>query len=770
MSTTPQPQPDILDQLRPELDKLIKDKIDTEVDLEKTWQVGRLAKADNYNRYLTNIAPYFTAAGQYGYSPIGVPNSPTTEQFESRGLYDYNIDIIKSYGRKYVGVLGPRPFHNCKAVPDDPQSEADRRVSRQMDLAALWLRSKWNIRKKNIDLFFNQWEAGTVYAYLNYVADKDVFGETEEPEYEQRQVELEPAGYKCQQCGEKSPEPATTESLDENYNPVQQMVCPKCGAEIGDVHFEDAVTGSVPEFTGNRKYPGSGPSLRFCTGYTVTVPFDCTDLDKSPYLLYEYEENQGVLLGQFGQSLREHVDENGNFKTSSRTAAQQQAVIARAQASSLTAMPRQGVNSRWTYSRYWLQPSMYEYVKDESLRGALQQQFEDGILVHRVEGVTVKVEPDSLAKHWVAIEPEPGKYLYHDPVCWGVMGQQDVLNDLWNIIIATLERGLPTALVDPDVIDTSALSSRPYVVNELIEARPGVGARLDSAIKPLPKSEFPDQIPQVLGSLEATVQQNLGLLPPVWGGGEKTQTAEDSRNRLNQALMQLGIAGEYATQGWVKVFEKAINLISEHAPKGFAVANNGTSEMLDLEALRNGKAHFEGEPGIPRSFAELRDQMDGIIKENPEVAHAMGMDSPINIPVVRDYLLPGMTELRIPQEDERDKVLETIQQLLEQEPIEQMGPFGPELAPSIPPEEYVDDPVLDAELVRQWIISPQGRKAKQDRPVNYRNVVAYGLALSKMAQPPMLPPGQATPPGGPPPDLNAPPEQAPEQIPEQVGA
>ncbi|HWR49918.1 MAG TPA: hypothetical protein VN428_02355 [Bryobacteraceae bacterium] len=751
-------QPDqILALLKEPLTKLIHDKVDAEVTHEKQRQYQRLRKAHEYYNGRTYLVPD-ASAGYMDWASVRA-DSP-----DSTGLYDYHIDIVKSYGRKYFGVLGLRPFHNAKAMPDDPQSEVDRSAARQAELGAAWCKHKWNARIRNIEVFFLQWKAGTVYAYTPYVADEGLFGTVSEPEYVERIVEVEPGGYRCNNCGAKSPEPEISTVADDFGNPIEQSVCPQCKAPLSDINFEEPVTASVPELVGHKSYPGSGPALRLCTGYTVTLPFDCKQVEKAPVLSYEYEEDRGVLFQLYSDTLRKNVDERGELRGSGDETSRSEGVQARGESASLTGTQRYGRQTRWTHTRTWLATSYYEYIDDKNQRALLYEKFPDGLKVSMVEGLPLKLENEAVGECWSAIEPEPNDFLYHDPVCWGILGHQDVVNDVVNIEIARQERGLPSALVDPDVVDIDAINSKPHLPKELIAAKAGAGSRLSDAVQTIPTPQGESRSGELLSTIDANVQQHTGILPPVWGGGAKQETAEGMRTQLNQAMMQLGVPGEYAMQGWAAMFTKAVKLIAKYAPKSFAVAvPNGkgiTGEMLDIEALRAGNWHFEVEPSVPMSWAEKRDILNGIIQENPAVASALGLDQAINVEVVRDYLLPNTPELQIPGDDTYQYAIGVIEQLLQQEAVEGEGPNGPELMPSIPPQDFVEDPAAMADAARLWLISESGRKAAKDNPTGWRNVVAWGMAQQAKV-PPMMPPGpngepQGEPQGPPPPDTQQP--------------
>jgi hypothetical protein len=734
MSEPEQTPEQLIEMLRDEIGRVISEKVDGEVDFEKTWQFLRLRKTDLYYRGLQMTAP--NLQGGFGdQSTGGTASFPGTDQFAQRGMSDYNQDLVQTYGRRYFSVLGLRPFWNAKGCAVDPSSDLDRRAADQAEMLAQWIDDIWKVRLRNIELFYWQWKAGTPYLYTPYVADRQLFGEIKEDQYVDRTVTLDPGGYRCPNCGQRSPEPKNSGASVEGMPPQQQ--CPACDAPISEMHREEPTSVTVPELQGKSTYAGSGPALIMTTGYTTTVPFDCKDLNRAPYLLYEYEEDQGVLLQMYGQSLRKLLDSQGNFLSSDTSTAKAQGFQSRQQEFSLTAQPRINGQSRWTISRYWFATSMFEYFKDEDKRALLYQKFPTGLKMHLVQGRLVKLDAENLADVWTAVPPEPGDSIYHDPQAWGILGQQDLRNDWTNIMVAFGERGLPTHIVDVDVIDPDTMNSQSFMPNEVIGAKPGAGARLDSAVKTLAHAAFPQDMMEMFPQIDSQVQNYTGLLPPVFGGGERQPTAEGQRTVLNQALMQLGVPGEYAGWAWAEARTKAIRQIAKHAPKSFAIPLRGSStasQMVDLDALSEGHWKLIPEPGVPMSWAEKKDVIVSIIKENPQMAQDLGLHSPSNIPIVRDIILTGTHDLRIPGEDMRNKVLMTIiPQLLQGQPI--MGPDGAP-QPSIMPEDFADDPAECMQLAKEWLNSPQGLKEQSNNLMGYKNVLAWGMAQANKIPPP----------------------------------
>ncbi len=753
--------------------RTLLDEIDTELAPEKNRQFHRLDKCDKYNRSLQYVAPVENDAGGWEYTSVGTPlaSRDGEEDLEGQGLYDYNINVLETYGRRWTAVLGSRPFWALKAVPDDPQSEDDRKAARQAEIAKLWLHSTWKVETKNIRIAQNQWRTGTPWLYTPAAADKEEFGTTVEPVMKEQEVPFGEGGYDCFNCGDFSPELAVDELTEET-------VCPGCSYPMDTNSYSPPETVTAQVEVGSEEYENVGAELYVCNGFNVTVHFHAQDMKRLPVLLYEYEDYKGTLLSIYPE-LRESMDDQG-LVSGGREDSQVHDSSTRSSRESLIGQ-RSVSENRWTHARYWLHPDTLELVEDDDARKHLLKTYPDGLRVTVVGGKILLERLEGEAAHdvWTPILPYANDYLYTDPVSFSLLGHQDILNDCWNMAIEHLERGLPTTIAESGVLDLEAINERRMLPNEIIETLGTVGGALDSKIKTLPTARFPAQLIVIIEGIEKAIQAQTGLNPAVFGQlSEGRKTAEEYRLSLNQALQQLGPPGEYLKLGWVMATTNAIKQLERHAPKNInvSVSQGGetVSEMLDFEALRAGNWHFESvHAGVPQTFADERDAVQQLVKESPDFAASIGVNQPVNVGWVKDHF--GVSGLKTPMEALRQKILDTIQQLLEDGlngagPVEEQMVDGSVMElPSVPPEEFVDDYQVVAQMVKEWMVDAAGQKAKTANPAGYANVRAYGKAQKRAAQMEAM---QAQPPPapgkengkGPPRELAGPPEQAPQGI------
>jgi len=723
------------------LKRFIEDSIDAEVNTEKTRQYLKLQKCDLYCRGLQYTAPRMTSDGDITFDATGNP-SPHEED---RGQYEYNLDVIRTYRRKWAAILGQRPFYALKGVADDPQSEEDQAAARQAELGKVWLHSKWDTETTNTAIADNLYTAGTAWIYTPYVVDEALFGTNEEEIVESREVEVDPGGYQCIQCGYKFPEP-----VDNDFG---FPGCPACGADVAEESRIPPVTVEVPEVTGYQEYVNGGVAFHICNALTVTDPFYGKAVKHLPYHVYEYEEDKGVLLGLYPK-LRKWMDDDGNLRigdeeTSLTGEQARQSVESPSGSSDPTAS-----QNRWTYARYWIHPDRFNIIKDKEFREHLQKNFERGLKVPVIEGHPLLDdygEEEAVYDVWTAIKPEANDYLTCDPVCWGILGHQDIINDMGGMAIETLERGLPTHIVDAGLLDLDAISKKPFSPQEIVETKGMNGGALESRITTLPTAKFPPQLVLIMEWVEKSIQNQTGLTTRAFGGESGKMTAKQSTIDLNQALTQLGTPGLMISRGWEQATENAIGQMKKYSSKGMTVSvpGEGAAEVMDFDVLRGGSFHFESHPGFPQSYQEKREIFNMMVQQNSPLLGPLGYTSPRAISVTRDMV--GIYDIKSPIEETKDKIDERIQELLKGVPTQEDVDGEIMMLPSIPPEQYMDDPTVVIALMREWGNSENGRKAAKETSDGYENVKAHIAAQQRNVAPmPMEPPQGSSPPKKPP--------------------
>jgi len=716
---------DPIEKLRDPLTRLCDEHIKRECASEKSQRYLQISRVGQYmqgNQYVALSSNAITGAMDYA-SVLG-----GGKRAEDSGVYDYNFGIIGPYGDKYAALLGSKPFYNSAAVARNAKREADRQAAKSANSVREWLSSCWHLPSYNVEYFSRLWDSSEVYGYLQYVADERTFGKVEVPQYEEQLVELEPGGFLCRNCGEKSQAPEQLDSVDPMGMPTIENVCPACKSPISDFNWEEPVTVTVPQFVGMARFPQSGPMLTLTTAAYVTTPLDLKRFEDATYLDYAYEEQKGVLLEFFGDDLRKHMESaEGDVRGGSAddTGQGKQTRLSEFSQNGTT-IP--AMANRLTFARTWLKPAMYEYLKDKELRTSLRGDYPDGVKLSFVEGILVRMEAEDLHDVWTVGVPKSGKGIQHKPLAWAFLGHQDALNDALNIQIALMETSLPSFMYRSDMVSQNAMERKSYLPNSSIPVLPGFGMSLRDGIAQLPTATVPDHADVLPGIIISNMESGSGLVPSAYGGQSgPRKTGLEAEQMLQQSLQVLSTPGMGCSKFWAAIWTMAVRMVAKYAEKDIEFSNStggvSNTEVIDLEALKGGEYAFKAEVGIPMSLGERQSRIDTILSQSPAAAVALNLVppegqpyvNPANAQAVASYLLPGITDLDTSSQQ---------------------------------PEEFVINYAVEAQNVGQWCLR-QGQQEAKTNAVGYRNVVLYGMRCAALSAPPPMP---EQPGGTPPPD------------------
>jgi hypothetical protein len=718
-------------QLKTLIDKNCRDAIDK----EKIQQFAVCRQMDFYYRGNQHLIPTFSGNGEVvDFKPINGSMTNTANQ-RQQVIYDYVINNFRGDMRKFVGVLGQKS-PNVRAMPSWEGDENGTRRAKLATECAQYLHSQWDVDAAHRYIALSVGKNGTTFIYTPWVADADRYGEREEPIWGTKPEQVTQDGYKCPNCGTENPGSADT----------PPPACLNCGFPLGMQDFVPGETQDVPAITGTKKYPNGAVELSIHSPYDTTTPFYVKDLEHCPWLWLEFDDDAASLVSRFpNRGLEE--DLNREQADGDTSASSTLGKLAREQASSSTGYTVYNRPNRWTYSRFWIRPSMYLYLlQDRGSDGGkaavaeLKTQFPRGMKVSFVNKKLVQVEHERLDEVWAVIKPETSEFMYADPIFKDYIQGADIVNDCINIMIQKRETSIPAVVYDTNVIEPNKIRQG-FQVNEFIpSAVPG--AMLKNAFYNLPVSDVTAGDMDFPKELIATLREIIGLLPAIWGGDAvPNETAEAARRRLNQALMVLSTTWNEMRGGWARAYRNGIRQLSRYS-LGRLVSSQGDAESVtirelgDIEELLQGGWEMTCDQAIPMNWTQLRDFVQSMFTMAPEVAHAMGMDDPQNLEKINEGI--GVPGWKLRGIDDMDAVQKLIGELMQQQPI--VGMDGMNM-PSVQLDfNVVWNPKNMVDVIHDWCMSEEGRAA--DGTPGFANVVAAGMAaLQAMAPPPMMPPG-----------------------------
>lgn len=730
------------DTLKTKLETLVQEWVHGTVDTERTRQLLMLQRNERYWQGLHYHFP--TLRGKTIEWSSATGHLLSTQERRNRGLYDYVLNYYYGDGLKLVGILGRIP--NARAVANRNTEVSNSRANKANEIIAE-LAAHWDLESLQPELVLSLFKNGPTFGYTPYSSNKARYGSTSVPVLEMRNVQIAPDRFSCRECFSETP-----------FNEVSPLnpVCPGCQAPFAPESILPAEHAEIPEVVDTLSFPNGSVECYLCTPYTVTTPFNLKNLDASPWLMYEYDEHISTLMAAH-PVLRK---ERGRFETfNTNLGWQQAATFARERASSPLSGYTQLRKGTWRYSRLWLKPEMFWLLSkdgEEDIPEILHQQYPNGLKLTMVNGHIVKPEAEALGEVWACCKPTVGEYLYSAPLGNPYIRGNDLINDGYNIMVKTAEKGIPINFYDPNVLDGQALKENEAEPMDFFPALPGVSGRMRDAIWSTDPAKLNPVTTELMTTALSSTREIVGITPALTGQETVKQTLGEAELKRNQALQPHNTTWTFIRKFIARLYENAIVQFAKNSTGKLYFQQPSRSslpprelELGDISDLLQGGWHVQVEETIPMTYGQMRAQVWQIIQAGPPLWQLFGLHLPANIQAVHDIM--GNNKLRIPGAEAREKVMEIIGRLLEQPPIVQpqmMMGMPPVTLPSIPADEFEDDHLLSAQIVKEWAQTKEGRHQKDVNPEGYANVIAWGRQHLQMANAAMAPPPGEEPPSG----------------------
>lgn len=730
--------------LRKELPDIF-DRLVKEDDAERLSAVNKARRNLKFYRGDQFIAPGFDSKGAVDFESVaaGVDGDSTM----------HAVNTIRGDGKKYVAVTSVRA-PNVHAVPedaDDPESVEAARMAgielraqfRQMDIIGI-------VR----EAAETQWCSGPQFALTEYVSDGARYGFAEEPAIEERERVLQPASYNCPACGASNTATAWSGSGD--------IQCDQCG---GVKQFQPEVLGSAAVETGTKRYPKGDVETTLYNILYVTIPMNTKSIEKTDWLRLEYMESTGRILSIFREQLKEYRDslEDGS-STSGAQGEALDAIFEVVSPSVSAGVPTSGFTQ---FARWWIRPYVYEMFTDSRLRAACYEIFPAGMEVPVVAGRHVmEPRPEKMDDLWNACKSGSGAQIMADPLCDDSIPFQKALNDLVNLALEIVLRAIPKTFVDNQLLDRETLKKNRAIVGEIILTK-FAGQDLSKMIGKLPTSEISPQLMGLLQAMRSLDQDNNGIRPEIYGGGQAAPTFRQEKLRKDSAMAQLQPPYEEIQRFCERIAKNAVVQSARYgsgvrmAPSQAGIFSG--TDRVERRELSEGKWMAQVDEGFPLTHAEEAAMLHDLLTTlSPEAQAKLGLLDAPNIPRVNALLNP-ISGFRAPVESEVRKVESIVRQLIQEDPIRNIDPMTGQMTfeCSLPPDDFTDDHALDAEIVRMWCNSDAGLQLKKSAPLRFENVKARGKAHLAIAEqmameaamagaPPPPAPDQPSPVGPPP--------------------
>ena len=750
------PQPQIseerIDQILLELEKRF---VRAKVDKEKIYLYAQARMMDHYYHGRHQLVPKTNTRGEIiDFTPVSVnalnmlAKGTGQQEDDEDELNQWIVNDFRSDVRKFIAVLGTKA-PNMTGRPrwaSDPDGINRARVGSETSHA---LHSEWTLDQKMPQIVEGIALRGPVFYHTPWVVDAERLGSTEIETFAPQQIKLEDDYYECRICGGASPVTVTN--------------CTECGAELSPAELVEGPSETLEMPTGQtQKYPNGTVELNIYSALEVTTLFYIESVKDAPWLVLDREKDPAWIVEKLDPKLEKLKQE---FASGSLVVSEQDNTMTQGQtARTLDGNPYgPGRNDNWTLSEVFLRPMMYHYVsrccgeyaaegEAEAIIKTLKERYPRGLKIARVGKHILSKANVSIDDEWAVTKSDTGKYLWDDPYFADYLQIQDMMNDAWSLEVALRMRAFSVTYFDPQRLHPDSVNRRILPGEHVPMVGTGIGNISDALYKSTPTDIEPESHAYIM-TLRDIARELVGLMPAVFGGDDPTQTAEQARRKLNQALMVLAVVWNNIRTGLTKATYNAVLQLARYSG-GTIVSSGGspeTSSVRELPALGEvlkGGWFLESDQAIPMNWSQLKDWVMGLMNAPADspFGSAIGAYDPSNLEKINEGVgLPGW---KIPKLNAYRKFMTVIRQLLSESPIP--GGVDPVtgdqiFTSSIPYDSFLYDADLVVSAVREWIYDESN--AEFEGTPGYDNLLYYARAAqASMAPPPVDATGAPAPP------------------------
>ena len=647
-------------------------------------------------------------------------------------VYDFVTNVYKAHGEALISALSSE-VPGTRFAPHDADNPIDIRAKSAADDAVEHIQRYNKAKLLLIHALFLLCNEGFLAGYIRDYKNK-VFGTVMVPRYGRRK-NVTPAHYVCPQCGAEQP-----------MNVQQANIqCPQCGVPLQEVpEFEE----EVPVLLGEDSVEKSRPVIDVFGPLDVKVPSYAKSQQGIGYLVHFVDLHYAEARALF-TDLADKIGPGGpdDFERVMRSTS----VMA---PRPFHAPPHQDLT---TLEKCWFRPSMYNIIsadQNDVVLVEMRTKFPDGLYAAIISDEIAEVANENLDSCWRIGKGGPSKGVHADPLLGSMVQEQEIRNALMNLLIQSVEYGIPSTFADPEVLDFDTFSKQeaePGFIYPTKTTRPG--QRIEEAFFTLRSATFPKEAVDLIGIVDRDSQFVVGDTPSIYGGAaEGSKTLGEYSLSRSYALQRLAIIYDYVRIWWGELMYLAVqhykdNMLEDESfskPVGPDAFRKVTVKAEDLKGAFE-LLEPETETAIPVSIAQQRGILLDLFKMNsPEINSVIA--SPLN--AAKASSIVGLTGFKIPGEDQRVKQLRELMVLIAGQP--QPGMMEGQFTSSVPIEE-IDDNEVHMEVVQSFLIGDLGAKLKDNNPTAYANCILHFAEHKQAVTVEMMqaiPPAPAPTPGG----------------------
>ena len=656
--------------------------------------------------------------------------------------YEFVTNIYQAFGLSLVSVLS-QDVPRVRFFPSSAQAEEDVAAAKSATEVAQLVERNNRIGNLIVEEAFNLWTDGKVGAYVRFVVDGQRFGFHPETEIGAREVKIGSDVYVCPDCGAENK--AKRGATDEGNNDTTGRSCDTCGALLTEENFVAAELVSVPTAETRQRVPNGQEVVTIVGGLELKTPPWANEMHEYPYIQWNVEVHQARLRAAYPHA----ADKIGSPVASGSQEYERLARLAQSQGGPLTEGGDTNINLI-TFQRTWLRPWAFFALEDKALRDELLELFPDGAYVAFAGEAYCESRSENMDDHWRVLHALPGDGSSGRPALGdSLISVQERFNTLSNLQMETYEYGIPPIYADSEVLDFDALQSQTAEPGAHYPARAKPGQSLAAGFFQPDAAEVPPDLAEHAAGLMGPVAQFLtGAFPALFGGAmSNNDTASGYAMARDQAMGRIGLVWRRMKFFHADIMLLAVDCFRRNRPNDVEVTLLGAGAAFESKWIRLAdlKGNLFSYPETDEQYPTLWSQQRAVLLQllaNPDPQMQAILAHPENTALIKRLI--GLEEFVIPEEESRTKQYREIAQLVAEMPVvhrqDVTAAAGPAAAaaspggldaevilPSIMPDEFADNHVVELEICMRWFSSDAGQVAKIEAPLGYANVRAHAL-------------------------------------------
>src|SRR5215510_4114446 len=657
-------------------------------------------------------------------------------------LYQFATNFYQMLGFAFVAALSAQ-VPKTRFLPENAEREEDIATAKAASQVQEIIERQNHIKSLHKQGLLFLWMSGSYFRHTRYLVDSDLAGTHKEPVIQIKHITALPARYICRNCGAQleigSSDRRVIGSTEGAYS---SPTCTSCGKRLSEDDFLAEEQLEIPVITEHQEVPNGMVAMTLYSALMVDAAPYAKNLRETPILNVDEEVDIASLRASYPKQWDALRTALGPMLAEAQNERMARQMV----------YSESGSRSNFiqdfmpTIPRTWIQPWAFNYIENRETAQKLRKIFPKGCLLVNVGDLFLEAREARLTDEWTwagTIQETFG--LYPPAVGDAAIPLQERINDVANITHEYMDRlAAGMVLYNSNLIDGEALNGKPLLPGTLNpvkmkQAASAMGNRLEDAIVQV-KAEIDANIYSYTDKLVFTAQLISGTPPQIFGGAgdPHIETMGGQQQQLSTAMGKLSLFWDNVRDEHARAAEVAVNCAQGNMTEDWISVSTDESGQYRNNYVRldemqgNIHAYPETDQSFPMTWQEVKAFWEKLIEfggsgKNPYVSAIM--DDPANQEQIATWT--GVPGLVVPGRDMRNKVLRTIDMLMQQRPINTMsaaeGGHAPHSSfvelPSIEPDKELDDMEVIAKTVRQWAQKNFDKQA--ENPEGFRNVVLY---------------------------------------------